>query len=153
MCCAPALARNQDSGRILHIDHKTNTLTLARVGPHVIYRFRVSTTVTINGKEAKPSQLVAGLDVELTTNEPGVANAIVATGPLVPREHPREVTEGIINPNIATLNQLDSLPGVGPSTAAAIIKARPIRNLADLAKVKGIGPKTLERIAPSITFQ
>ena len=44
--------------------------------------------------------------------------------------------------NTATEAQLSAIPGVGKTLAAAIIKARPIKDGADLVKrVKGIGPK------------
>jgi competence protein ComEA len=47
-----------------------------------------------------------------------------------------------INVNTASKADLMKVPGVGPAMAAAIMKARPIRNQADLiARVKGIGEK------------
>ena len=47
-----------------------------------------------------------------------------------------------VDPNTATVPELDRLPGVGPSLAAAIVKDRttngPFRSTADLARVKGL---------------
>lgn len=57
--------------------------------------------------------------------------------------------------NTATLEQLDSLPGIGPSKAAAILEARerrPFRRLQDLLRVPGIGRSTLARLAPYLRF-
>jgi competence protein ComEA len=49
--------------------------------------------------------------------------------------------------NTATADQLDTLPGVGPSTAAAIVEDRRLhgrfRSVDDLARVPGIGPAKL----------
>lgn len=50
--------------------------------------------------------------------------------------------------NRATVDELDKLPGVGPSTAAAIVAHRdqhgPFRSVDDLLQVRGIGPAKLE---------
>ncbi|MFZ9706707.1 MAG: ComEA family DNA-binding protein [Ilumatobacteraceae bacterium] len=58
----------------------------------------------------------------------------------------------IIDLNLATAADLDRLPGVGPSTAKAIIDHRtrngPFASIDDLLKVKGIGPAKLAEIRP-----
>jgi competence protein ComEA len=54
---------------------------------------------------------------------------------------------GIVDINIATLSDLDALPGVGPSTAQAIIDYRvangPYASIEGLLNVRGIGPSKL----------
>ena len=54
---------------------------------------------------------------------------------------------GIVDLNSASLSDLDSLPGVGPSTAQAIIDYRvangPYASVDDLLNVRGIGPSKL----------
>ncbi len=59
-----------------------------------------------------------------------------------------------IDPNTASEEELDRLPGVGASLARRIVAAReeggPFRSLEDLARVRGIGPSTLERLAPHL---
>lgn len=58
-----------------------------------------------------------------------------------------------LDPNRAPEDELDRLPGVGPGTARSMVAARetlPFRNLEDLVRVRGIGPRTLERLAPHL---
>lgn len=60
-----------------------------------------------------------------------------------------------VNINTADLALLDTLPGIGPTTAQRIIDFReangPFNQVDDLLKVAGIGPVTLERLRPFIT--
>lgn len=43
-----------------------------------------------------------------------------------------------------------TLPGIGQSRAQQIISRRPFSRPRDLTRVKGIGPKTLDRILPQL---
>jgi predicted flap endonuclease-1-like 5' DNA nuclease len=58
--------------------------------------------------------------------------------------------EAPVDPNRASLDELASLPGVGPSLAARIAERRPYRSTDDLLRVPGIGAKRLSQIAPRI---
>ena len=53
--------------------------------------------------------------------------------------------------NTASQEQLETISGIGPSKATAIIAYRtehgPFTNINDLVKVSGVGPKTVEKIA------
>ena len=53
-----------------------------------------------------------------------------------------------IDPNTAARDELMRIPGIGESTANAIIEARPFSTRNDLLRVRGIGPATLEKISP-----
>lgn len=50
--------------------------------------------------------------------------------------------------NAASAEDLEVLPGVGPVRAQAIAQARPFATLGDVTHVPGVGPRTLEGIAP-----
>jgi competence protein ComEA len=62
---------------------------------------------------------------------------------------------GPIDINRASADELDSLPGVGPATAAAIVAHRdqygPFGSIDDLADVRGIGPAKLEVLRGLVT--
>ena len=56
--------------------------------------------------------------------------------------------QDLLDLNTATENQLQSIKGIGPVFAKRIIAGRPYSTVDDLLKVKGIGPKKLEKIRP-----
>ena len=60
-----------------------------------------------------------------------------------------------VNINTATQELLETLPGIGPTTAKAILDYRqdvgPFATIDDLLKVPGIGPTTLEELKGLIT--
>jgi competence ComEA-like helix-hairpin-helix protein len=59
--------------------------------------------------------------------------------------------------NTATVEQLDKLPGIGPTTAKAIVRFReksgPFRRVEDLLAIRGITKKKLEKIRPLVTVK
>jgi competence protein ComEA len=55
-----------------------------------------------------------------------------------------------IDPNVADPLTLATLPGIGPVRARTIVRERerrPFRTLADLTRVRGLGPRSVERLA------
>lgn len=58
-----------------------------------------------------------------------------------------------INVNTASADELQRLPGVGPVTAQHITSARPFQSVADLDRVKGIGPKTMDKLRPFVVVK
>jgi len=85
-------------------------------------------------------------------NQPGNNNPEVLTPePSLTKSLSENVNvEEIVNINTATLQELDTLPGVGPSRAQAIIQYReqngPYMRVEDVLNVPGIGPATYEKI-------
>jgi competence protein ComEA len=73
----------------------------------------------------------------------GVGGATGATNSAVPQ---------LININLASVVELEQLPGVGPATAKAIVAYREkngaFLKVEDLLKVRGIGPAKLSEILP-----
>ena len=63
---------------------------------------------------------------------------------------------GVVNINTASANQLQMLPGIGPSKARAIIEwrsAHPFGSPQELVKVKGIGRKLFSRISGMVVVR
>lgn len=62
---------------------------------------------------------------------------------------------GLLDLNRATAEQLDQLPGVGPTIAGRIVDFRdtngPFGSPEDLAQVDGVGPALIAKIAPLVT--
>jgi competence protein ComEA len=61
----------------------------------------------------------------------------------------------LVDINTDTLEQLDTLPGIGPITAQSIIDYRnangPFARIEDIQDVSGIGPATFDKIKDLIT--
>lgn len=82
--------------------------------------------------------------VQETPTKPGVAYAPA----------PKLEAGMTLDINTASAEQLQLLPGIGPSRAAAIVEDRasrgPFRTIEDLARVSGIGPVTVEGVRPHV---
>jgi len=67
-----------------------------------------------------------------------------------------DAKDALVNINTANANELEALPGVGPSTAKAIITHRttvaPFASVEDLLQVSGIGPTKLEAMRAYVTL-
>lgn len=82
---------------------------------------------------------------------------VAGFSPVIPTAVPEviQATTELININTATSFELDTLPGIGPTTAQKIIDYRtqngPFLSIEDIINVSGIGPGTYERIKDLIT--
>jgi competence protein ComEA len=65
---------------------------------------------------------------------------------------PLAYSQAVIDVNSADLKTLETLPGIGATTAQRIIDGRPYQSVDDLGKVKGMSQKKLAAIKDQITF-
>ena len=65
----------------------------------------------------------------------------------------RTLDDQPIDLNTASKAELQQIPGIGPVTAVKIIEGKPYEAVDDLVKIRGIGPKSLEAIAPYVTIK
>ena len=102
--------------------------------------------------------LAPGEGAELLAERGSIADSLLAAGDSAAAEGERRNRplgeDEQIDPNTASAEELDRLPGVGPATAERIVRERteggPFATVADLTRVSGIGPKSLERLRPHL---
>ncbi|BBX15815.1 hypothetical protein CRI77_14060 [Mycolicibacterium duvalii] len=100
---------------------------------------------------ADGEQIVVGIDAP--AGQPGQMGSSVVSDPAAPAAAPAEQAggaTGLVDLNSATLEELDTLPGIGPVTAAAIVAWRDAHGRFDsvdqLGDVDGIGPARLDKL-------
>jgi competence protein ComEA len=85
----------------------------------------------------------------------GGNEAQVATAAAAPAGRAGGEQSGVVNINEASAEQLELLPGIGPSKAKAILdhrKAHPFKRVEELTRIKGIGKKTFARLRPLVSL-
>ena len=84
-----------------------------------------------------------------------LAAPAVAQQPATPRPTPATKAEAVVNLNTATAADLESLPGIGKSTAQRILEYRQksggFKKVEELMNVKGIGEKSFLKIKNRLT--
>lgn len=93
-------------------------------------------------------------DTKALVSEP-ISNPSIQVNPLTPKPNSNTSTPkvtGLININMATVGELDSLPGIGPATAEKIINARPFNSIEELKNVSGIGDAKYSEIKDKVTI-
>ena len=73
-----------------------------------------------------------------------------STAPAPPETAKPPASPAAVDLNLATYEELQKLPGVGPKLAERILARRPFHSPDELTKVPGIGSKTLERLRPLV---
>lgn len=110
----------------------------------------------LEGAESRAINLAMKLQDEMTVYIPKVGEEAVDLPTVEAVSTPgAAASEGLININTATAADLEQLPGIGPSKAAAIIAHREENGdfpaVESLTDVTGIGDKTFEALKDSIT--
>jgi competence protein ComEA len=95
-----------------------------------------------DGQQVVVPKRVSGIAAATTAG----ASSAAATGP--------GAATGPISLNTATLEQLDQLDGIGPTTAQKILDWRKehggFRSVDDLQQISGIGPKRFESLKEKV---
>src|SRR5262249_48637774 len=108
------------------------------IGPATMERLRPWVGVDAEAAEAAPPSTRSS-----TASVPSKKSGLLA----------EKQAGGMIDVNRASLGELQSLPGIGPKMAARIVDERerqPFHSVQELHRVRGIGPKTLDRIRPYV---
>lgn len=85
-----------------------------------------------------------------------ILSPALASDPEQPFAKKEAIPPKSLDMNKASLDELILLPGIGEKLAKTIISDReangPFKKAEDLLRVKGIGPKNLEKITPFLRF-
>lgn len=104
----------------------------------------------VEGADTSSLNLAAPLEDGSKVHVPTVSETSDAAATTGAASSSGAAPTGLVNINLATSEQLQSLPGVGEATAAAIIQDReqngPFSSCEDLMRVSGIGEKKYARI-------
>ena len=83
------------------------------------------------------------------------SEARAPAGPTASEPSPTDAAPGRVDVNTADAEALDTVPGIGPALAARIIAYREqngaFRSAAEVQNVRGIGPRSIERMLPYLT--
>lgn len=133
-----------------------------------VYRFepgaRVADAVTRAGgatSEGRPhllnlaGRLVDGMRVRVPIDGEPVDPGLALDVPQPAADDDRARPGRVVDVNVASTDELESLPGVGPATAAAIVAERerngPFVDVSDLERVPGIGPTKVGALSELVT--
>ena len=110
-----------------------------------------ATRQEIRHRGPEPSETFQRLQQRLKNDGMGSASSRSAA-PAIVRASPgkKKAPSGVVDMNRASREELQGLPGIGPTLAQRIVEARPFRSVEDLRRVRGIGPKTLEKLRPLV---
>jgi competence protein ComEA len=134
----PGVYEAKDQDRVIDMINKAGGLAETADETQINFALRVEDemVIYIPAKGEKTEELA---EIEIA-NIPGNPN--------------KEDHDGKVNINIADESKLQTLTGIGPSKAAAIIEYRdtngPFQTIEDLKSISGIGEKTFEKLKDQI---
>lgn len=127
-----------------------------QLGKNMINRFTLGQNALSNLEKRLPRGVVS-FRVDGPTGYPNLfvwdkPVLKITYGKPVEEEAPEKpVAPGLININTASVAELDTLPGIGPSLAQRIVERRPFARIEDIMNVSGIGQMTFDSIKDLIT--
>lgn len=127
----------------------------------VAYRAETGPFATVDELEAVRGigpRTIERMRPYLTVSNRRVVRTVVGGGvPAAGAPAERGAPRGRVDLNAATAAELEALDGIGPVLAGRILAFRaengPFRTVADLLNVRGIGPRTLERLRPQLAVE
>lgn len=155
---APAVGREPAQRPVVHVVgavHRPGLYTL-RAGARVADAVRRAGGATARADVGALNLAAKLLDAQQVVvprrgDAPAAATGVAAVSPGAAGA---AAADAPIDLNAATAEQLDTLDGVGPATAAKILAFRQehggFRSVDDLAQVPGIGPKRLAALRPRV---
>lgn len=106
--------------------------------------------------EEKVINLAAKIMDEMVIYVPKIGEEVQTQMPSLWTESANQSEDGKIHINMATMDEITTLNGIGPKKAQAIIDYRdengPFQTIDDLLQVSGIGEKTLESLRDDIVI-
>ena len=103
-------------------------------------------------RSAEPADIIKVFDKVTSSAEEVSSDMLAETSEPISEDH----ETGLVNINTAGRSELESLPGIGPVKAGAIMEYRAAYGgfvaPEEIMEVKGIGPATYEKIKDRITL-
>ncbi len=102
----------------------------------------------LNVRASKQTPLSFSVFVLPDKVTPPPVPAPASAAPTPARSTPKEIATAKLDINVASLAELESIPGIGPALANRILAARPFKTADDLRKVEGIGATRYGKLRP-----
>ena len=129
----------------------------AAVGARVLRTDQQGTLHVVSDGRTIQVQPARGAGATLAAGGSAAASTSASGGGAKGSSAASHATDSLLDLNRATQEDLEELPGVGAKMAEAIVEDRAsngrFKSVDDLARVKGVGPATVERIRSLVTVR